>query len=109
MVMESNEENGGSQLMAFPVYVVIHAEALTNRSNHHGITIYKHTCVYLDISETDILETRDISANLKICHFNIKEISRVKSNVLSRLMNKNRIDVNTLQEIYTTDDKDLRK
>jgi exonuclease III len=53
--------------------------------------------------------TRDIGANLKVCHFNIEGISRDKCEVLSKLMNNERVDVIALQETHTVDDKDLEK
>jgi len=53
--------------------------------------------------------TRDIRANLRVCHFNIEGISRDKCEVLSKLMNNERVDVIALQETHTVDDKDLKK
>uniref|UniRef100_A0A2S2QD57 Endonuclease/exonuclease/phosphatase domain-containing protein n=1 Tax=Sipha flava TaxID=143950 RepID=A0A2S2QD57_9HEMI len=53
--------------------------------------------------------TRDIGANLTVCHFNIEGISRDKCEVLSKLMNDERVDVIALQETHTVDDKDLKK
>lgn len=52
---------------------------------------------------------RDIGANLKVCHFNIEGISRDNCEVLSKLMNNERVDVIALQETHTVDDKDLKK
>lgn len=53
--------------------------------------------------------TRDIGANLNVCHFNIEGISRDKCEVLSKLMSNERLDVIALQETHTVDDNDLRK
>lgn len=53
--------------------------------------------------------TRDIGANLRVCHFNIEGISRDKCEVLSKLMNDERVDVIALQETHTIDAKDLKR
>jgi hypothetical protein len=53
--------------------------------------------------------TLSIGGDLRICHFNIEGISKSKCEVLSKIMNKERIDVIALQETHTVDDEDIRK
>lgn len=44
-----------------------------------------------------------------MCHFNIEEISKSKFEVLSKIINKERVDVIALQETHTVDDEDIGK
>jgi len=53
--------------------------------------------------------TLNVGEDLRICHFNIEGISKAKCEVLTKIMNKERIDVIALQETHTKDDNDLQK
>lgn len=58
------------------------------------------------------LLTLSIGSDLRVCHFNIEGISKSKCEVLSKIMNKERlerIDEIALQETHTVDDEDIRK
>jgi len=50
--------------------------------------------------------TLNVGEGLRICHFNIEGISKVKCEVLTNIMNKERIDVIALQETHTKGDND---
>lgn len=53
--------------------------------------------------------TLNVGKDLRIRNFNIEGISKAKWEVLTKIMNKERIDVIALQETHTKDDNDLQK
>jgi exonuclease III len=53
--------------------------------------------------------TLSIGGDLRVCHFNIEGISKSKCAVLSKIMNKERVDVIALQETHTLNDEDIGK
>jgi exonuclease III len=50
-----------------------------------------------------------IGTYLRICHLNIEGISKIKCEILSKIMISNNVDVIALQETHTTDEADLQK
>lgn len=50
--------------------------------------------------------TLNVGEDLRICYFNIERISKLKGEVLTNIMNKERIDVIALEETHTKDDND---
>lgn len=44
--------------------------------------------------------TLNVGEDLRICHFNIEGISKAKCEVLTKIMNKERIDVIALKYVY---------
>jgi exonuclease III len=74
-------------------------------SNHHQQTAVMPT---VNGPFKDHL-TLNVGEDLRICHFNIEGISKAKCEVLTKIMNKERIDVIALQETHTKDDNDLQK
>lgn len=50
-----------------------------------------------------------INGNLRVCHLNIEDISEPKSEVLSKIMYSERVDVIALQETHTKDNEDISK
>lgn len=49
------------------------------------------------------------NGNLRVCHLNIEGISKPKCEVLSKIMDSERIDMIALQETYTKDNQDISK
>ncbi|KAE9523030.1 hypothetical protein AGLY_016661 [Aphis glycines] len=74
-------------------------------SNHHQQTAVMPT---VNGPFKDHL-TLNVGEDLRICHFNIEGISKAKCEVLTKIMNKERIDVIALHETHTKDDNDLQK
>lgn len=53
--------------------------------------------------------TQTLDACLRVCHLNIEGISTAKSEILSKLMREEKVDVIALQETHTIDEADLHK
>lgn len=53
--------------------------------------------------------TQKINACVRVCHLNIEGISTTKSEVLSKLMKEEKVDVIALQETHSIDEADLHK
>lgn len=50
-----------------------------------------------------------VGKNLRICHFNVEEMSKAIFEVPTKIMNIEKVDVIALQEIHTNDDNDIQK
>lgn len=53
--------------------------------------------------------TLRLGACLRICHFNIDDISTAKSEILLKLMRNENVDIIALQETHTVDDADFHR
>lgn len=53
--------------------------------------------------------TLNVWEDLRTYHFNIEGISEAKCEVLTKFMNKERVDIIALQETHTKNDHDLQK
>jgi len=51
--------------------------------------------------------TQILGPCLRVCHLNIESISSAKSEILSKIMREEKVDVIKLQETHTIDEADL--
>lgn len=83
---------------------------------HHPILIPNNTDQY---RQTAVIQNENgsfkdhlklnVGDDHRICHFNIEGISKTKSEVLTNIMNKERVNIIALQETHTEDDNNLQK